>query len=99
MSKISNSVGRNDNFLAKARKLSILPTSLDIFDIQQHYVRVLYISPYCIITSTPLVLLCVYKSIDCGLYGVYLMPFSTVFHLYRRGQCICSYFREVPFYQ
>ena len=31
--KISNSVGRNDNFLAKARKLSILPTSSDIFDI------------------------------------------------------------------
>ena len=35
--KISNSVGRNDNFLAKARKLSILPTSLDVFDIRQHY--------------------------------------------------------------
>ena len=31
---MSNSVGRNDNFLAKARKLSILPTSLDIFDTQ-----------------------------------------------------------------
>ena len=31
MSKISNSVGRNDNFLAKARKLSILPTELDFF--------------------------------------------------------------------
>ena len=29
--RISNSLGRNDNFLAKARKLSILPTSLDIF--------------------------------------------------------------------
>ena len=29
-SKISNSVGRNDNFLAKARKLSIPPTSFDI---------------------------------------------------------------------
>ena len=39
VSKISSSVGRNDNFLAKARKLSILPTSLDIFDIRQHYVR------------------------------------------------------------
>ena len=35
--------GRNDNFLAKAQKLSILPTSLDIFDIRQHYVRILYI--------------------------------------------------------
>ena len=31
--KISNSVGRNDNFLAKARKLLIVPTSLDILDI------------------------------------------------------------------
>ena len=30
ISKISNSVGRNDNFPAKARKLSILPTELDI---------------------------------------------------------------------
>ena len=37
------SVGRNDNFLAKARKLSILPTSLDIFDIRHHYIRILYI--------------------------------------------------------
>ena len=43
ISKISNSVERNDNFLAKARKLSILSTSLDIFDIQQHYIRILYI--------------------------------------------------------
>ena len=43
ITKISNSVGRNDNFLAKARKLSILPTSLDIFDIQQHYICIFYI--------------------------------------------------------
>ena len=43
ISKISNSVGRNDNFLAKARKLSILPTSLDIFDIRQHFIRILYV--------------------------------------------------------
>ena len=43
ISKISNSVGRNDKFLAKARKLSVLPTSLDIFDIRQHYVRILYL--------------------------------------------------------
>ena len=42
--KISNSVGRNDNFLAMAWKLSILPTLLDIFDIWQHYVRILYLS-------------------------------------------------------
>ena len=41
--KISNWVGRNDNFLAKGRKLSILPTSLDIFDIWQHYVRIFYL--------------------------------------------------------
>ena len=39
---MSNSVGRKDNVLAKARKLLILPTSLDIFEIRQHYVRVLY---------------------------------------------------------
>ena len=26
-----NSVGRNDNFLGKSRKSSILPTSFDIF--------------------------------------------------------------------
>ena len=44
VSKISNSVGRNDNFLAKAGKLSILPTWLDIFDIRQHYIRFYYIS-------------------------------------------------------
>ena len=43
MSKISNSVGRNDNFRAKARKLSIVPTSLDIFDIPQHYIRIIYV--------------------------------------------------------
>ena len=36
--------GRNDNFLAKARKLSIVPTLLDIFDIQQHYIHILYTS-------------------------------------------------------
>ena len=37
------SVGANNNFLAKGRKVSILPTSLDIFDIRQHYVRILYL--------------------------------------------------------
>ena len=31
LSKISNLVGKNKNFLAKIRKLSILPTLLDIF--------------------------------------------------------------------
>ena len=40
---MSNSVGRNDNFLAKARKLSFLLTSLDIFDIRQHNTRIVYI--------------------------------------------------------
>ena len=40
---MSNSVGRNDNFLAKAQKLSILPTSSDVFDIRQHYIRILYL--------------------------------------------------------
>ena len=34
--KYLNSVGRNDNFLAMARKLPIRPTSLDIFDVRQH---------------------------------------------------------------
>ena len=33
VSKISKKVGRNDNFQALARKLSFLPTELDIFDI------------------------------------------------------------------
>ena len=37
--KISHSIGRNNNFLAKAQKLSTLPTSLDIFYIRHHYVR------------------------------------------------------------
>ena len=32
--------GRNDNFRAKARKLSILSTELDIFDILRHYIYV-----------------------------------------------------------
>ena len=32
-----------DNFLALARKLSFLPTELDIFDIRQHYIRILFI--------------------------------------------------------
>ena len=43
---MSDSVVRNDNFLSKARKLSILPTPLDIFDIRQHYVRILYTYPF-----------------------------------------------------
>ena len=43
ITKTSNEVGRIDNFLAKARKRSILPTELDIFDIRQHYVRILFI--------------------------------------------------------
>ena len=37
------SMGRNDNFLTKAKKLSVLPTELDIFDIQQQYIHILYI--------------------------------------------------------
>ena len=41
--KISNEVGRIDNFRALARKLSFLPTEFDIFDIRQHYVRILFI--------------------------------------------------------
>ena len=38
--KIFNEVGRIDNFRVLARKLSILSTELEIFDIQQHYVRI-----------------------------------------------------------
>ena len=41
--KYFNEVGRIDNFLALAIKLSFLPTELDIFDIRQHYVRILFI--------------------------------------------------------
>ena len=37
------SVGRNNNFLSKARKSSILPNLSDIFDIRQHYIRILCI--------------------------------------------------------
>ena len=42
MVRIKNSFGRKDNFVAKARRLSFLPTSLDIFDIQ-HHLRILYV--------------------------------------------------------
>ena len=41
--KISNEVGRIDNFRALARKLSYLSTELDIFDIRQQYVRILFV--------------------------------------------------------
>ena len=40
---MSNSVGRIDNFRAKARKLSILPTEFDIFDIRQHCTYSIYL--------------------------------------------------------
>ena len=36
---------RIDNFRALARKLSFLPTELDIFDIRQHYVSSLFYLP------------------------------------------------------
>ena len=45
ISRISNSFGRNDNFLAKTRKLSILQNSLGIFDIRQHFIRIIYKQP------------------------------------------------------
>ena len=44
MSKISNEVGRIDNFRVLARKLSFLPTELDIFDIRQQYERIICLS-------------------------------------------------------
>ena len=40
---ISNEVGKIDSLRALARKLSFLPTESDIFDIRQHYVRILFI--------------------------------------------------------
>ena len=40
---MSNEVERIDNFRALARKLSFLSTELDIFDIPQRYVRILFI--------------------------------------------------------
>ena len=40
---IYNSFGRMDNFLTKAGKLSILQTSLHIFDIRQSYLHTLYL--------------------------------------------------------
>ena len=47
--KISNSVGRIDNF--RARKLSFLPNELDIFHIRQHNVRILFILKRLILIS------------------------------------------------
>ena len=41
--KLSDEVGRIDNFRALARKLSFLPTELDIYDIQHQYIHTLYI--------------------------------------------------------
>ena len=41
--KISNKVGRFDNFRDLARKLSFLPNELDIFDILQHFICTLFI--------------------------------------------------------
>ena len=51
-------------FLAKARKLSIFPTSLDIFDLRQHCIRFLYIlnSGTLIQVSPPKKCLGVYRS-------------------------------------
>ena len=40
---MSNEVERTDNFRALARKLSFLPTELDIFDIRQHFIRIVFI--------------------------------------------------------
>ena len=37
---MNNPVERNNKYLAKARQLSVLPTLLDIFDVQQHNVFV-----------------------------------------------------------
>ena len=50
ISKIPNSGGTNDNFLAKARKLSILSISLDIFDIRRDYIYIFSIIIYVLLT-------------------------------------------------
>ena len=64
--KISNEVGRIDNFRALARNLSFLPTELDIFDIRQHYVRILFIFQH----LTCWVLLCLTPTnMDPAVYG------------------------------
>ena len=41
--KISNSIGRIGNFRVLARKLSFLPTELDISNIGQYYLRIVFI--------------------------------------------------------
>ena len=43
LSKISNEARRINNFQGLARKLSLLPTKLDIFDIRQNYICILFI--------------------------------------------------------
>ena len=48
---MSTEVGKIDNFPAWARKLSFLPTELDIFDIRQHYVRIVFIFQRLILLS------------------------------------------------
>ena len=48
---ISNEVGRIDNLRSLARKLSFLPTQLNIFDIRQHYIRILFIFQRLILLS------------------------------------------------
>ena len=49
--EISDEVGRIDDFRALARILLFLPTELDIFDIRQHYIRLLFIFQRLILLS------------------------------------------------
>ena len=45
--KISNEVGKIDHLRALARNVSFFYSQLDIFDIRQHYVRILIIIRCC----------------------------------------------------
>ena len=58
---MSNSAGRNDNVFAKAQKLSVLPTSLDIIVIRQHYIRILYFCEYSRVSKV----VCILAPIEC----------------------------------
>ena len=70
--KVSNLVGSNDNFLAKARKLSILLTSLDIFYTYCNTIYLFSISPCLTKISKAFFLRVIYSTIDCNGVGLTL---------------------------
>ena len=65
MLKISNKVGRIDNFLALARKLSFLPTELDIFDTAL-YTYPIYLSTF----DLPSLLFLTPTNMNLAVYGI-----------------------------